>query len=81
MPDQSEEAESIFRWLADELSPDTFVNIMGQYRPEYEVGEVARNGDKKYATVDRRPTREEMSAARQAAVDAGLWRFDQRGFA
>ena len=40
MPGQTEEAAAIFRWLSEEISPDTYVNVMGQYRPEYEV---ARN--------------------------------------
>ena len=31
-------------FLADQISRDTYVNIMGQYRPEYEVGEVAADG-------------------------------------
>lgn len=39
MPGQTDESAEIFRWLADEISPDTYVNIMGQYRPEYEVGQ------------------------------------------
>ena len=78
MPGQSDEAAEIFRWLAADISPDTYVNIMGQYRPEYEVGEVARNGDKKYAEIDCRPTRREMVEAEQAAREAGLWRFDER---
>jgi putative pyruvate formate lyase activating enzyme len=78
MPGQIVEAAAIFRWLAEELSPDTYVNIMGQYRPEYEVGQVARNGGAKYAEIDRRPARDELAQARQAAREAGLWRFDER---
>ncbi len=34
---------------------DTYVNVMGQYRPEYEVGQIARDGTAKYAEIDRRP--------------------------
>ena len=51
---------------------------MGQYRPEYEVGQLARDGSPKYAEIDRRPSRYEIAAARAAARDAGLWRFDAR---
>ncbi len=43
MPGQLDEASSIFRWLAEEISPDTYVNIMGQYRPAYEVGRLAED--------------------------------------
>lgn len=78
MPGQYDEAEAIFRWLATEVSPDTYVNIMGQYRPEYEVGQIARDGSVKYADIDRLPHRDELTAALDAARRAGLWRFDQR---
>jgi putative pyruvate formate lyase activating enzyme len=79
MPGQSAEAEAIFRWLAEELSPDTYVNIMGQYRPEYEVGQIARDGiAAKYTEIDRRPGQDEFEGAFAAARRAGLWRFDQR---
>jgi len=79
MPGQSAEAEAIFRWLAEELSPETYVNIMGQYRPEYEVGQIARDGvAAKYAELDRRPAEEELERAYAAARRAGLWRFDER---
>jgi putative pyruvate formate lyase activating enzyme len=79
MPGQSGEAEAIFRWLAEELSPETYVNIMGQYRPEYEVGQIARDGvAAKYTEIDRRPGWEELERAYEAARRAGLWRFDER---
>ena len=78
MPGQTEETAAIMQWLADEISPDTYVNLMGQYRPEYEVGQLARDGTPRYPDIDRRPTRVEMAAAYEAARDAGLWRFDTR---
>jgi putative pyruvate formate lyase activating enzyme len=78
MPGQSEEAAAIFRWLAQEISPDTYVNIMGQYRPDYEVGTVARDGGTKYAEIARPASRDELARALEAARDAGLWRFDKR---
>ncbi|MGD2077957.1 MAG: radical SAM protein [Chloroflexota bacterium] len=63
---------SIMRFLAEELSPDTYVNIMAQYHP------AAKVGSGKYGEIDRRPTRQEMEQAYAAARSAGLWRFDQR---
>lgn len=78
MPGQIEEAASIFKWLAEEISPDTYVNIMGQYRPEYEVGTLASDGAPRYAEINRRPTTDELVAAHEAARRAGLWRFDHR---
>ncbi len=73
MPGQTDEAASIFRWLAEEVSPDTYVNVMAQYRPEHKVP-----GSDRYRDIDRRPRTDEMRGALQAAALAGLWRFDQR---
>jgi Uncharacterized Fe-S protein PflX, homolog of pyruvate formate lyase activating proteins len=78
MPGQTDEAAAIFKWLAEEISPDTYVNIMGQYRPEYQVGQKDKTGEPKYGNINRRPRSEEMSAAYEAARAAGLWRFDER---
>ena len=78
MPGLVEEAAAIFEWLARTLSPDTYVNIMGQYRPEFQVGSVADDGRKRYAEIDRRPSRSELDDAYAAARRAGLWRFDER---
>ena len=77
MPGQLEEARSIFAWLAA-LSPDTYVNVMGQYRPEYEVGGIARGGAPRYGGLDRRPDAGEVGAAVAAARAAGLRRLDER---
>ena len=79
MPGQLEESTAIFKWLAEEVSPDTYVNIMAQYRPEFRVGKEDRHGRMRYAEVDRRPSSEELDLAYEAARDAGLWRFDERG--
>jgi putative pyruvate formate lyase activating enzyme len=76
MPGQTDEAAEIFRWLAEEISPQTYVNIMGQYRPEHHVGPADKTG--KYADINRTPYATEMQAARDAASDAGLTRLDRR---
>jgi putative pyruvate formate lyase activating enzyme len=79
MPGQREEASAIFRWLADKVSPDTYVNIMEQYRPEYQVRGHGLNSQlEKYSDIGRQPYRAEVDAAYQAAREAGLWRFDRR---
>ena len=78
MPGQNDEAESIFRWLAEETSPDTYVNIMGQYRPDYQVGANARNGQPQYLEISRQPIGDEVTQAYDAARRAGLRRFDER---
>jgi uncharacterized Fe-S radical SAM superfamily protein PflX len=51
---------------------------MGQYRPQYQVGEIARDGKPRYQSINRRPTADEMSAAYRAARAAGLSRLDAR---
>ncbi len=82
MPAMLDETRAIFRWLAEEVSPDTWINIMGQYRPEYEVGRIADTGPRKgrpqYEEINRHPTQAELEAAYEAARAAGLWRFDER---
>ncbi len=72
MPGDVAGTAAIMRFLAEELSPDTFVNIMVQYYP---AGKVA-NG--RYPEINRRITRQEYEQALQAAREAGLWRFDER---
>ena len=69
MPGLLDETRAILRFLASEISPNTFVNIMAQYRP---WGEVSAE---KYAEINRPITRDEYRAALDAAREAGLWRF------
>jgi len=77
MPGALDETREICRWLAEELSPDTYVNIMGQYHPEYEVGQIAGD-ENRYPEINRRTSLAEMERAYQMAREAGLWRFDER---
>lgn len=72
MPGHEEDSARIMRFLAEEISPDTYVNLMGQYRPEGKVS------GQKYTEINRRPTQAEMETVYRAACAAGLWRFDQR---
>jgi len=71
MPGLADESEAILRWLADEISKDTFVNVMGQYHPDHLVGP-------RYAEIDRRPAHAEIESVVAAGRAAGLWRFDER---
>ena len=81
MPGQADEAAAIFEFLAG-LSPDTYVNVMGQYTPDYEVGTVvmkgAKKGETRYVSINRPTSSADTRAARAAAERAGLWRFDRR---
>lgn len=61
----------IVRFLADEISPNTYINIMGQYHPAWRVRE--RN----LPPLNRPVRPDEVAAARKLAEDAGL-RLDRR---
>jgi putative pyruvate formate lyase activating enzyme len=67
MPDGLAGSREIMRFLADEISPHTFVNIMGQYRPSHLTD--------KYPEINRRITRQEFAQAVNAAKEAGLNRI------
>ncbi len=72
MPGYLEETRAILRWLAEEVSPDTYVNIMAQYYPTWKVGPDA------YAEINRPITPDEYQEALRIAQEVGLWRLDQR---
>ncbi|MBI5211263.1 MAG: radical SAM protein [Elusimicrobia bacterium] len=72
MPGMAEDSGRVLRWLAG-LSKDTYVNIMDQYRPAWKARE-----DPRYAPIGRCVPRREMEAVGRLAVEAGLWRFDDR---
>jgi putative pyruvate formate lyase activating enzyme len=72
MPGDAAGTAKIMQWLAEKCSPDTYVNVMGQYYPS---GKVNRN---KYSEINRRVRAHEMEAAYKAAKAVGLWRFDER---
>ncbi|NIM00971.1 MAG: radical SAM protein [Acidobacteria bacterium] len=74
MPSHAGDARKIFEWLAAEISPDTYVNVMDQYRPTHRVGP----GEPRYGAINRRVGKDEVAAAFAAAREAGLWRFDER---
>ena len=72
MPGCVEETRQIARFLAEEVSRHTFINIMAQYYPAGLV-----NG-RSYPEINRRITRREYEEAVKAASEAGLYRFDER---
>jgi putative pyruvate formate lyase activating enzyme len=78
MPSLAEESAAILRWLAQEVSVDTYVNIMGQYHPAWRVGEPDRRGRTRFPEIDRRPRSRELERAYEVARQAGLWRLDER---
>ena len=69
MPGMMEDTARIAAFLAREISRDTYVNIMAQYRPEYLAHE--------HPPLDRPLSRDEWREALRLARAAGLHRFDE----
>jgi putative pyruvate formate lyase activating enzyme len=70
MPGMMGEPGEILRFLAEEISPNTYLNLMDQYHP------AGRVGPGNYAEIDRRITGDELAAAYRIARERGLHRFD-----
>jgi putative pyruvate formate lyase activating enzyme len=73
MPGMLDETEAILRFVADELGPDTYVNVMAQYYPAGRTSE--------FEEIDRRPEPSEFERALELARDLGLRRLDARSAA
>jgi len=73
MPGMLEDTQAILRWLATELSPDTYLNLMDQYRPAHKA-----ETEPQFAAINRRLSRAEFGRAVEIANAAGLWRLDSR---
>ena len=69
MPGLLDETKAILGFIAHELSPHTYVNIMGQYRPCGQAG--------RYEELNRPITGREYRQALEAARELGLDRLDQ----
>ncbi|KAH7031301.1 radical SAM superfamily protein [Microdochium trichocladiopsis] len=85
MPGKQAEGARIMRFLAEELSRDTFVHIMDQYRPAAHVGKPKKRSsgghnkheeEVRYAEINRPISSDEVGFVRRAAEAAGLWRFN-----
>ncbi|NDJ78919.1 MAG: radical SAM protein, partial [Chloroflexi bacterium] len=74
LPDGVAGTAEIVRFLAEEVSPNTYINIMGQYRPAWRV----RERDVK--PLNRAVTPEEVRQAKQIAREAGLRLDERRGW-
>jgi putative pyruvate formate lyase activating enzyme len=60
--------EGVVRFIANEISKNTYINIMDQYHPCFRASD--------HPPLDRRITMQEYSDAVQMAIDAGLKRID-----
>ena len=78
-PGHAGEARDILTWLHS-LSPDTYVNVMEQYRPTHKVGtgeQRTRSGFTKYEDIDRPVEISEVNEVKQFARDIGLMRLEE----
>jgi putative pyruvate formate lyase activating enzyme len=66
MPQGTATSEEVLKFMAEELSVHTYVNIMDQYRPEYRAHE--------YSEINRRITQNEYAEAVQIAIRHQLYR-------
>lgn len=72
MPGDIAGTREILHWIARELGPDTYVNVMPQYYP---AGKVSA---KEHAEINRCTTLEEFQDALETASEAGLRHLDSR---
>ena len=68
LPSSLAGTREVMRFVAKEISRNTYVNIMGQYRPCYKAFE--------HPPMNRRITSEEFEEAVRIAREEGLWRLD-----
>lgn len=69
LPDGLAGTEAVLRFLAEEVSAETYVNLMDQFRPCYRASA--------YPELGHRPTSADMGSAYQIASRVGLHRLDQ----
>ena len=70
MPNRVAGTREFTRWVAEEVSPDTYVNIMSQYHVAYRAAE--------FEQIGRAITAEEYLEAMDWADEAGLTNLDPR---
>jgi putative pyruvate formate lyase activating enzyme len=66
MPGAADDTRRILEWLAAELGPGTYVNVMDQYRP---AGKVLSG---RFPELERRPSTLDHERAVALALDLGL---------
>jgi putative pyruvate formate lyase activating enzyme len=72
MPGCTDDAARIMRFLARDISTDTYVNVMDQYAP------AGATPEGRYPELCRRPHEGEIDAVVERGRAEGLWRFDHR---
>jgi len=67
MPGDTEGTQAILHWLATEISPNTHINLMEQYRPAYKAV--------RYPEINRRITAQEYLKADKLLTEEGLYKL------
>ncbi|UCH58319.1 MAG: hypothetical protein JSV61_08835, partial [Anaerolineales bacterium] len=70
LPNRLAGTAQVLRFLAEDISTNTYLNLMDQYSPAYKASQ--------YPKLNRRITRQEFQEVVQAAKEAGLHRLDER---
>jgi putative pyruvate formate lyase activating enzyme len=73
MPGLLDDTREIMHWVAENLSRDTYVNVMDQYYPAHKA-----ETEPRFAEINRGISGNEFCHAIELAREAGLWRFDTR---
>jgi putative pyruvate formate lyase activating enzyme len=73
MPGLLDDTREIMQWIVDNLSRDTYVNVMDQYYPAHKA-----ETEPRFAEINRGISDDELCGALELARAAGLWRFDTR---
>jgi putative pyruvate formate lyase activating enzyme len=69
LPNELAGTEEIMKFIADEISPNSYVNVMSQYHPYYKAFSIRQ--------LNRPLSRQEFLKAVNSAVTAGLNRLDR----
>ncbi|MGC8719808.1 MAG: radical SAM protein [Thermodesulforhabdaceae bacterium] len=77
MPGFLEDTRQILKFIAEEISPNTYINVMDQYRPMGELLE-KREWDEIDRNLLRMLRHDEYLAALRMAQEFGLYRIDDR---
>ncbi len=72
MPNHIENSKNVVQWIAKNLPPETYLNLMSQYTPIYKAFDYPENS--------RRLTHKEYDAVVKTAVDLGLINLDVQGY-
>lgn len=70
VPNHVESAKAVMTYVAEEISEETFVDVMAQYRPYYRA-----ESEEFYDEIDRRITVEEYREVIEHAREVGLDRL------